>query len=159
MKNVHASTEARIEYLAEEMRSFRFRRGETIRRLCKEWDLSIQRMRELSAEAHKRVKGELADPERARMDVNANIEFLTETSLEIVRMSQSQGYSTDGGLPDPTKAMKVLSDVTKIVAMLAGLNAPTKMQVETSEALPQDPKERVAMLEALLEREKAKAGT
>lgn len=56
-----AAIEVRIEHLADLMRSLRWVRGETYKRLAKEWGLTRQRVRELSAEASKRVRTEATE--------------------------------------------------------------------------------------------------
>jgi nucleoid DNA-binding protein len=56
------------------MRGLAFVKGRTVKRLAAEWGLSEQRVRELSAEASKRVRAELTDPDRVTVTVCGYLE-------------------------------------------------------------------------------------
>ena len=69
------AVEARIEYLAERMRRLNFKTGVTVRRCAAEWGYTEQYVRLLSAEASKRVRAELTDPDRVTMTVCGYVEW------------------------------------------------------------------------------------
>jgi hypothetical protein len=77
----NAVTEGRIEHICKMMRTLRWRRGETVTVLAVEWDLSEKRIRELSAEASKRVRAEIMDPDEVSATVGAAVAEVLQRSL------------------------------------------------------------------------------
>jgi hypothetical protein len=75
------SVEARIEHIAELMRSLRWRTGETGKAFARQWDLSEQRIRELAAEASRRVRAEVT-PDRVSVSVGVPLEAALAGALE-----------------------------------------------------------------------------
>ncbi len=63
------ATEIRIAYIVDLMIRLRFRRGATVRRLAAEWQLTEKRVRELTAEASKRVRAQLSDADEVAVEV------------------------------------------------------------------------------------------
>ncbi len=63
MAETTAITEARIAKIAAMMRGLLWRRGESGRALEIEWDLSTSRVEHLAAEASRRVRAEVLDPD------------------------------------------------------------------------------------------------
>ena len=80
--NHTAVVESRIEHIAGLMRELRFVRGQTLRQLAKQWKLTEQRLRELCAEASKRVRAEVTDPERVTVDVCSSLDIAIRGALE-----------------------------------------------------------------------------
>lgn len=66
--------EARIEAIADCMRACQWRRGKSGAEFAANWGLSEQRVREIAAEASKRVRAEFEDPDRAVVNVYATLE-------------------------------------------------------------------------------------
>lgn len=63
------------------MRTLKFRTGVTIKLLAKEWDLCEQRVGELSAEASRKVRAEIADPNRVQATVCTVLERIMEEAM------------------------------------------------------------------------------
>ena len=80
--NHGGSVEARIDHIADLMRTLRWRTGETGRDLARDWCLSEQRVRELAAEASRRVRAEVTDPERVAITVSIALERALAGALE-----------------------------------------------------------------------------
>lgn len=75
-------TESRIEHICELMRGMLFRRGKTGKLLESEWGLSHDRIKELTAEASKRVRAEVTDPERQRGDICVALQHIVEETVQ-----------------------------------------------------------------------------
>jgi hypothetical protein len=76
-----ASTEARIEHIAGEMRALRFVRGKTIRELAAEWGVQVGWVRKLSSTASRRVRIEVASPKAAQRDVMVTLRAIMVAGL------------------------------------------------------------------------------
>lgn len=137
-----APVEARIAHIAQMMRALRWKRGESVKRLAKAWGVAEQRVRELSADASKQVRGELADPAAVTTTVTAALEWALH---EAKRQRKPQAIA---------RVAKVWSDII-------GASAPRRLALSNDEAgavkLPDDPTERGKVLRALAEHEEAKA--
>lgn len=68
-ENPMAVREARIILIMKMMRALTFEKGKTARELAVEWDMPESSARKLTAEASKRVRAEIADPEEVERDV------------------------------------------------------------------------------------------
>lgn len=75
------TTEARIGIIADMMRTLRFRRGRTAKRLAVEWGLSLSRVQKLTAAASKRVLEEFKDPERVSVKIGAALERIVDDEM------------------------------------------------------------------------------
>jgi hypothetical protein len=76
-----AAVEARIEHIADLMRSLTFVTGKTVRELAQAWGLCEQRVRELSAEASKRVRAEVCAPRAGKRDVMVALDMVIRDGL------------------------------------------------------------------------------
>lgn len=65
------------------MRTLTFVRGKSGKELAKAWALSEQRVAELCAIASKRVRAEIADPERVTVDVCHALEKVLREALDM----------------------------------------------------------------------------
>ncbi len=106
-------TELRLATITGLMLSLRFRRGVTVRRLAREWELSEQRVRELSAEASKRV--------RARAGDEVAVEVIGELRATFRFASRSARKSGD---PEMIRAAVAAGN---LLADIVGLKAPRRV--------------------------------
>lgn len=118
-------TEARIEHICELMRTLAFKTGRTVKELAKQWDCTEQYCRELTAEASKRIRAELTDPDRVTAKVT--------TSLEMVLDNAMQGMLEGDG-----RSRRDAIEAAKTWAVLVGAAAPSKHQVEDVSKIPDE---------------------
>lgn len=128
-----AATEARIEHIANLMRSLDFITGETVRELAAQWGLGEQRIRELSSIASKRVRKELTDPDRVVVKVATALEKVIDDAIrETDEPALIEKQGNDGPVTyqeSPNGARRVLIEAAKTLCVLTGANAPTKVEV------------------------------
>ncbi len=105
-----AEVEGRIQVIMQAMRDLQWRRGKSQTEYAERWGISEQRVREMSAEASKRVRAEYEDPDRAVVSVY--------TTLEAV-MADGASSSVPG-----EKAAAV--QAARLMAELAGMGAEKK---------------------------------
>ena len=74
-------TEARIAVIADMMRALAWRRGKSGPELAAKWNLSLTRVEHLAAEASKRVRAELLDPERVSETVSCALDTTLRKAL------------------------------------------------------------------------------
>jgi hypothetical protein len=130
------SVEARIEHIAELMRSLRWRTGETGKVLARQWDLSEQRLRELAAEASRRVRAEVTDPDRVSVSVGVVLESALVGALE-------------------DKDWRAVAAVAKTWGEIAGaIKAPRNTEPSPERSIEDD----VTILEAALSAAKSRRG-
>lgn len=75
-------TEARLDHICELMRSMQFHRGKTSKALAAQWGLSYERTKELCAEASKRVRAEVTDPDRQRGDLCVALQHILHRAID-----------------------------------------------------------------------------
>lgn len=75
------ATEARIAYIADQMRRLEWRTGETGTELANAWGLSKSSLEKLSAAASKRVRAEVCDPEAVSISVGAALDRVMRDAL------------------------------------------------------------------------------
>lgn len=73
---------ARIEHIADLIRKWQFRYGETYKALAREWDVSYAYVRELGAEAFGIVRGEILEPEEVTASVCVGLERIMRDGME-----------------------------------------------------------------------------
>jgi len=103
-------TEQRIAYIMGMMREWAWRRGDSGPTLAKQWGLSEQYLRELAAEASKRVRAEVTDPERVSGTVGSALSKVLHDSMD------------DGD-------RKSVIDASKAWAQIVGAMAPQRVDV------------------------------
>ena len=119
--------EQRIEHIMQLMREARFERGVTVNQLAAHWGVSKGLVTAMAGEAHRRVFAEFRDTEEGSVFVAAALRRVTRESL--------QDAENDGGLEgSPSKHRKNAIEAAKTYAMLAGLNAATKIDVTVQAA-------------------------
>ncbi len=69
-----ATVECRIQRIMKMMRSLKFVTGKTVPRLAAEWGITASRVAHLSAEASKRVRAEVMNPEHVGATVGTALE-------------------------------------------------------------------------------------
>lgn len=74
-------TAARVDRIYEMMRAGEWVRGESAGPLAEEWGISESTVRNMSAEAWRRVCAESDDPRKARPDIVANLRVAMERAL------------------------------------------------------------------------------
>ena len=115
---------ARLAYVADLMRRFRYRRGVTSRELAAEWGLSLKRVEVYTAAASKLVRAELEDPDRVRVDVTLTLESIMRRAR---RAKTRTVYGKNGdavGVEKDWAAAKVAIEAARTWAMLTGNAAP-----------------------------------
>lgn len=132
-----ASTLAHIEEACEDMRNCTFRTGKTIKLYAKKWELSISRVKEITAEASKIVRKELTDPDRVFSILGPALE---EAILDC----------------KSSRDFRQLAQLARVYADITGASAPRKidhavsnLQGLTREELLLEAKREMAMLEAV----------
>lgn len=110
--------ERKIDHICSIMRVLKWRRGKTNRELAKEWDLTHDYVTDLASEASKRVRAEIMDPDLVSADVG--------TALQLVLHAAIGKIVNDA--PD-TSARRDAIEACKTWAMLAGVNAPQKIDL------------------------------
>ena len=135
-----AHVEARIAHIADLMRGLKYRKGVTCKALAQEWDLSEQRIWELSAEASKRVRAEVTDPDRVGAKVCTVLERVLDDAVD------------DGD-------RKSAIDAAKQWAIISGAAAPQRVKHEGAIPvdLPADRGEKLRLLAQCLTREEIEA--
>jgi hypothetical protein len=129
MANHTGETEARIQHIEAMMRNFTWRRGLTGRGLAVEWDLCEQRVGELAAEASKRIRQAIMNPEEVNAAVGAALEKALADAM------------TDGNL-------KVVAQLAKTWADISGASAPKKIEHSGGVTLAELDEERRKIAEA-----------
>lgn len=102
--------ETRVEYVADLMRTLKFRTGVTGKALAKEWDLPLSYVGQVTVEASRRVRAELTDPDRVLSKVSVALDHVIDDALD------------SGDRHAIIKAVQVWAQVT-------GAGAATKVQV------------------------------
>jgi hypothetical protein len=116
-----AQTEARIERIAELMRRFRFVRGKTTRALAKEWGLELCTVRGYTAEASKRVRAELEDPDFVRADVSLTLAtIMRRARVWSRRRTVKRQHGCSQYEPPDWQAAKVAIDAARTWAAITG---------------------------------------
>lgn len=82
MAETTAITEARIAKIAAMMRNLEWRRGETGRTLEVEWNLSTSRIEHLAAEASRRVRAEVLDPDQVSETVACALDRIMRDAIK-----------------------------------------------------------------------------
>jgi hypothetical protein len=131
-----------VDHIAKMMRGLTWKRGESVRALSAAWGLCEKRIRELSAEASKVVRAEIADPDTVQTTVCAALDWAIHDAKK------------RGKHMAVARAGKVWSDIT-------GATAARKVDVrvgagEGQVELPADPGERAAIWRAMAELEEGK---
>lgn len=121
-------TEERVAHIMTMMRGLLFRTGDTVKELAKEWDLCEQRVRELTAEASRRVKAEVMNPEQVGATVGMALEKTLHRAMEegdhrnvIAAAKTWQELAIPvqgGGLPQFKTAQEALDYIRRITPAL-----------------------------------------
>lgn len=109
-RGTRRAVEGRIAHIADMMRNVTWIRGVSGPELARQWGLCAQRVEELSAEASKRVRAEVLDPESIRMDVSAALK-------KVIRDSMADGDR------------RHLIQATKVLSWAMGTAAPMRVQL------------------------------
>jgi hypothetical protein len=68
----------RVEHIADMIRGFTFKHGDTYKALAREWNVSYDYVRELGAEAFAKVRSELVEPEVATTSACVALQHVIE---------------------------------------------------------------------------------
>jgi hypothetical protein len=116
--------ENRINAIMDLMRDLRWRRGSSGPMLAKQWGLGEHRLKELAAEASRRLRAEYEDPERNAVSVY--------TTLEAV-MFDGAASSVPGEKAAAVNAARLMSELLGMGAEKKQPTAPTRLIVEMRE--------------------------
>lgn len=119
-----AEVEGRIQVIMQAMRDLQWRRGKSQTEYAERWNISEQRVRELSAEASKRVRAEYEDPDRAVVSVY--------TTLEAV-MADGASSQVPGEKAAAVAAARLMAELAGMGAEKKQPTAPTRLIVEMRE--------------------------
>ncbi len=111
-----ASTLAHIEEACEDMRNCTFRTGKTIKIYAKKWELSIARVKEITAEASKIVRAELTDPDRVFSILGPALE---EAIIDC----------------KTTRDFRQLAQLARVFADITGASAPRRTELDVNNKL------------------------
>lgn len=119
MTDYSTQSEQRIAFIMGMMREWQWKRGVSGPILAKEWGLSADRVKDLAAEASKRVRAEVTDPERVSGTVGSALSKVLHDSMD------------DGD-------RKSVIDASKAWAQIVGAMAPQRVDVTatTTDASP-----------------------
>ena len=71
----------RLEVIEQLMRRAQWDRGRTSRALAKEWGVSLEAVNDYAAEASKRVREDVTDPEQVTLSVSAALSTIVRESM------------------------------------------------------------------------------
>lgn len=112
-----AATEARIIEIVDLMMRCRFRRGRTVKELAQRWELTEQRVRLLTAEASRRVRAQLGDPDEVAADL---LPELHKTFRVVNQRARADG--------NPKMATAAAS-IGNLIAEISGAKAPKRKEL------------------------------
>ena len=118
-----ALTETRIAHIADLMRTMKFRTGDTIYKLVDEWGLGIDRVKQLSTMASRRVKDEIANPDHVTVTLCTALSQIVDEGMR------------------PGGDRKQVISAAKVWAEIAGSFAPKVVVNVEKNDLPDDPDE------------------
>jgi hypothetical protein len=116
-------TEMRLAEMMAVMRTLQWQKGITGPVFAEKWGLSLTRIEHLSAEAWRRVKAEVNDPDRVGATVGTAIEQVMIEAL-----------NDKGG--ERNQSRKIVVEAAKVWAAIAGANAPTKTELTGKDGAP-----------------------
>ncbi len=121
--------EERVEYIMSLMEAGQWRRGRTYKLLAQEWGLSKSTVGDCSAEASRRVRKNIMDPDGIAVDVGV---VLSEALFDAVEDAKTYRGEREG-----LKARDQVLAAAKILSDVSGASAPLKHEVQTTEATPE----------------------
>lgn len=110
--------EDRIQHIMQMMRDLTFERGVTWRKLGAEWGIGDSGMREMCAEASRRVKAELTNKDEVTVDVGVTLQRVMRKGLA--------DYERD----DDVKAGSLTIQAAQVWSGIVGIEAPKKVSLE-----------------------------
>lgn len=122
-----ALTETRIAHIADLMRTMKFRTGDTIYKLVDEWGLGIDRVKQLSTMASRRVKDEIANPDHVTVTLCTALSQIVDEGMR------------------PGGDRKQVISAAKCWAEIAGAFAPKVVVSIDKTELPDDPDALIAI--------------
>ena len=109
--------EARVQHIEGLMRTFKFKRGKTVRDLAKKWGIGEVYCRELTAQASKRIAAAVMDPDAVNAMVGSALEEIISTCM-------------------PAKRYREVIDAAKAWSYISGSAAPSKQEVTGKDGAP-----------------------
>jgi len=129
-------TELRLDHIAKMMRALQWETGESGPALAKEWNLSVDRLKHLAAEASRRVRAEITDVDYVTATVCSALQTVLRHAIaesDNPRMVAGPDGSMVEG--DPNKSRKTVIEAAKTWADITGARAPNKIQLSGGVAL------------------------
>jgi hypothetical protein len=121
--------EERVEFIMSMMEAGTWRRGRTYKLLAEEWGLSKSTVGDCSAEASRRVRKHIMDPDGIAVDVGVVLSDALFDAVEDAKTYRGER----GGL----KARDQILAAAKILSDVSGASAPQRHEVQTTEATPE----------------------
>lgn len=109
--------EARVQHIEGLMRTFKFKRGKTVRDLAKTWGVSEVYCRELSAAASKRIAAAVMEPDAVNAIVGSALEEIIARCM-------------------PAKKYREVIEASKAWAHISGAGAPSKQELSGPDGGP-----------------------
>lgn len=133
--------ESRVRHIMGMMRRLEWIRGASGESLADEWGLSLSRVEDYSAEASRRVKAEVTDPDHVTSTVCTALDTVLREAMADSRKCVMEPGGTDAYGEtkyvevDPNKARKIVIDASKVWADISGATAPKEVKVTGSVSL------------------------
>lgn len=143
-KKRQANTEVRIAYVMQLMRTLKFRRGATTRRLMQDWGLSESMVSQITAEASKRISKEFGDPTRHVGKMALVLDEVMDDALRLMKGAEIHQESAEGVRVlkfDPTRAHNSVIQAARALAHLTGANAAIRVELAQSDATKEELRE------------------
>lgn len=110
--------DSRVEYVADLMRSLKFRTGVTTKALAVEWDLPNNLISSIVVEASRRVRAELANPDNVQSKISVALNHVIDQALEsgdrhaIIKACQVWAQVTGAAAPQRLQVQQDLTSLT-----------------------------------------------
>lgn len=116
--------EARIAEIAAKIRKWEWQRGKSVPTTAKKWNVSEDYVRELAAEAKRRVYAEVTDPSAVLGDVATAMAAMVD-----------EGMSHTG--KGKVQMRRLAVDAGKALAQIVGAMAPQRHEINVGEPTPE----------------------
>ena len=125
-----APTEARINYIVGLMTDLEFESGKTVKMLAKKWKVGEQRVRELTAEASKRVRAVVMSRDDIADRVNLTLERILKDAIDD---NNSRAFTDERVL---VQNRKLIVDAAVAWANMTGASAPKRQEISGKDGGP-----------------------
>ena len=123
----NATTELRLDAICTLMRALEWRTGETGLELAAEWGVSKSTIAHLAAEASRRVKAEVTDPDRVTATICVALERMMRDAIGDARGGIMLATESGTKQESPNISRKVAIEAARTWAEVSGAHAPLKL--------------------------------